>query len=377
MRKLKKINGYLVVKFNDRERRENPSLGAYGVIDAELYTGDLDLDRSEMEYDDAETLEVAVEQARGLDAEEDFTDEPPRYTVVVEDDHTLTEEDVEPQLLIKGWETQLETQIKSDHYKDVDPRTAAHELYGYKVALNHLGLLGRDETAVDLDHFAPGMVDGPLPKNSEELLAYICDKVCKHRDECIGQDELAAACAKCSLERLVSEADDRDLRIKDVAKKRLDELIRELAETSLNTKAKRLELEAQAYLEAITTTKALSKRELMVYESALSEAIKMRPGPPRRKTFENLEPETKNSLTTRSVYALGELLEDECPQNDCRIYLNVFRMTKETDAALDELDASGHAAQVLRHDLHRGLSELRRMYSENYAIREYRKGAKA
>lgn len=138
MRKLKKINGYLVVKFNDRERRENPSLGAYGVIDAELYTGDLDLDRSEMEYDDAETLEVAVEQARGLDAEEDFTDEPPRYTVVVEDDNTLREEDVEPQLLIKGWETRLETQIKSDHYKDVDPRTAAHELYGYKVALNDL-----------------------------------------------------------------------------------------------------------------------------------------------------------------------------------------------------------------------------------------------
>lgn len=42
MRKMKKINGYLVVKFNDRELREweGTALGKYGVIDAELYTGD-------------------------------------------------------------------------------------------------------------------------------------------------------------------------------------------------------------------------------------------------------------------------------------------------------------------------------------------------
>lgn len=39
MRKMKKINGYLVVKFNDRELREweGTALGKYGVIDAELY----------------------------------------------------------------------------------------------------------------------------------------------------------------------------------------------------------------------------------------------------------------------------------------------------------------------------------------------------
>lgn len=47
MRKMKKINGYLVVKFNARELREYEStaLGEYGVIDAELYTGILDVDR--------------------------------------------------------------------------------------------------------------------------------------------------------------------------------------------------------------------------------------------------------------------------------------------------------------------------------------------
>lgn len=40
MRKIKKINGFLVVKFNDREKREyeGTALGEYGVIDAELYS---------------------------------------------------------------------------------------------------------------------------------------------------------------------------------------------------------------------------------------------------------------------------------------------------------------------------------------------------
>ena len=79
MRKIKKINGFLVVKFNDREKREyeGTALGEYGVIDAEVYTGNLDIDRGAMEYDDADTLEVAVELARGLESEEDITDEPP------------------------------------------------------------------------------------------------------------------------------------------------------------------------------------------------------------------------------------------------------------------------------------------------------------
>lgn len=78
MRKIKKINGFLVVKFNDREKREyeGTALGEYGVIDAEVYTGNLDIDRGAMEYDDADTLEVAVELARGLESEEDITDEP-------------------------------------------------------------------------------------------------------------------------------------------------------------------------------------------------------------------------------------------------------------------------------------------------------------
>lgn len=68
MRKMKKINGYLVVKFNDRELREweGTALGKYGVIDAELYTGTLEVDRGAMEYDNADSIEEAVELAVGL-----------------------------------------------------------------------------------------------------------------------------------------------------------------------------------------------------------------------------------------------------------------------------------------------------------------------
>lgn len=112
MRKIKKINGFLVVKFNDREKREyeGTALGEYGVIDAEVYTGNLDIDRGAMEYDDADTLEVAVELARGLESEEDITDEPPTYTAAVETNESYTEEAVEPTALIEGWTRRLATQ---------------------------------------------------------------------------------------------------------------------------------------------------------------------------------------------------------------------------------------------------------------------------
>ena len=100
MRKIKKINGYLVVKFDAREIREweGTALGEYGVIDAELYTGHLEIDRSAMEYDGAETLEEAVELARGLESEEDT----PTFTVTKETDSSFTEDEVEPQLMLSG-----------------------------------------------------------------------------------------------------------------------------------------------------------------------------------------------------------------------------------------------------------------------------------
>lgn len=157
MRKIKKINGYLVVKFNDRELREwaDTALGNYGVIDAELYTGCLDVDRSVMEYDGAETLEEAIEQARGLESELEVDEPAATYTVIKETDDATEEDTVEPQLMIAGWKSQLETQVKSRHYSDIDPRTAAHELYGFMVALERLGLIEEEDCFVKPDAFKP------------------------------------------------------------------------------------------------------------------------------------------------------------------------------------------------------------------------------
>lgn len=168
MRKIKKINGFLVVRFNDREKRNYPDLGSFGVIDAEQYTGDIDFDRDAMEYTDADCIEVAVEQARGLESESDFSEEPPVCTVIVESDAECSEEEVEPQLMIAGWEQQLETQVESKHYPDIDAKAAAHELHGFKVALYRLGMIDKSETEVDSDHFEPNGLEEPEPPSPTE-----------------------------------------------------------------------------------------------------------------------------------------------------------------------------------------------------------------
>lgn len=96
MRKMKKINGYLVVKFNARELREyeGAALGEYGVIDAELYTGILDVDRGAMEYDNAGSMEEAVELARGLESELDAEEPEVKVTIVKETDETTEADQV-------------------------------------------------------------------------------------------------------------------------------------------------------------------------------------------------------------------------------------------------------------------------------------------
>lgn len=142
MRKIKKINGYLVVRFNSREKREYETLGTYGVIDAELYTGDIDIDRGAMEYDEADTLEVALEQARGLESELEVEEPAASYTIVKETDGATYEYEIaDPQVLMGEWEAELASQIRNRRYTDMDPHAAAHERYGFLVALERLGLI--------------------------------------------------------------------------------------------------------------------------------------------------------------------------------------------------------------------------------------------
>lgn len=273
MRKIKKINGFLVVKFNDRKKREyeGTALGEYGVIDAEVYTGNLDIDRGAMEYDDADTLEVAVELARGLESEEDITDEPPTYTAAVETNESYTEEAVEPAALIEGWTRRLATQVKSKHYPDTDPRTAAHELYGFKMALHQIGFLPESEVITDPDTFGAGRLDGPMPRNPEELLAFVCDERCKNRAGHT-QEELDAICAKCPLGQLYEDAEAQDLRIRERSERALQEHIEGVRHAEDTVTALLGGHEALAYLAALRDGQILQENECEHYAAQIAEA---------------------------------------------------------------------------------------------------------
>lgn len=375
MRKMKKINGFLVVRFNDREKRDNPTLGSFGVIDAEQYTGDLDFDLDAFEYTDADLIEVAVEQARGLDAEEDFSEEAPTYTVAVESAEGFSEEEVYPKAMALSWAERLKTQIKSKSFPYIDPRTAAHELIGYKTALYDLGLLDEDDKVTELDIFGAACetvtddghrVEVMLPSKAglailsphdfeegetftnctvqalrcrrcgmesfawskepspeqEEALSYVCDEVCRFR-EGRTQEELDAICEKCKVERW--------------AQGRAPEPI------------------ARYHLGKPGPSPADEE-------------------PRERTTFENLPSGMRDDRNTRKVYSLGLALAEECPGNDCRVYLNIFNMARELDEALDKVKPNSAPFLALRSALMERARELREMYLENHAVQQFKEG---
>lgn len=377
MRKMKKINGYLVVKFNDRELREweGTALGKYGVIDAELYTGTLEVDRGAMEYDNADSIEEAVELARGLESELDTEEPEVKVTLIKETDEATEEEEVDARQMIAGWENTLRGQVASPHYKDVDERTAAHELYGYKAALRDLGLLDREDCYVLPDTF--GEAPGPLPKKPEELLSYVCDELCRHRRPEMTQEQLDAVCEKCSLERLANEGDERERRARERALGAIYGLIDRIRDRESRTEAEQVGAEARAYLRALATVQAVTEREREIFTAAIEEAVKARQEPKERTTFENLHPELKRHRETAQIYALGLALAADCPDNDCRVYLNIFNGARELDAALDSLDADSTPALYLRKALRERVGELAEMFDGNFAVKQYRKEARA
>ena len=377
MRKMKKINGYLVVKFNDRELREweGTALGKYGVIDAELYTGTLEVDRGAMEYDNADSIEEAVELARGLESELDTEEPEVKVTLIKETDEATEEEEVDARQMIAGWENTLRGQVASPHYKDVDERTAAHELYGYKAALRDLGLLNREDCYVLPDTF--GEAPGPLPKKPEELLSYVCDELCRHRRPEMTQEQLDAVCEKCSLERLANEGDERERRARERALGAIYGLIDRIRDRESRTEAEQVGAEARAYLRALATVQAVTEREREIFTAAIEEAVKARQELKERTTFENLHPELKRHRETAQIYALGLALAADCPPNDCRVYLNIFNGARELDAALDSLDADSTPALYLRKALRERVGELAEMFDGNFAVKQYRKEARA
>ena len=286
---------------------------------------------------------------------------------VKETDETTEEEEVDAQQMIAGWENVLRGQVASAHYKDVDERTAAHELYGYKVALRDLGLLDREDCYVLPDTF------GEAP----ELLAYVCDELCRHRRPEMSQEELDAVCEKCSLERLANEADGRDLRAREKALGALYGLVDRIRDRESSVEADRVGAEARAYLRALATVQVITERERESFAAAIEDAVKARTAPAERTTFEHLHPDLKRHRETAKIYALGLALAEKCPPNDCRVYLNIFNAARELDAALDSLDADGAPALALRKALRERVGELAEMMEDNYAVEQYRKGGGA
>ena len=155
MRKMKKINGYLIVQFSDREKRLNDGtgLGSFGVIDAEQYTGILDIDRDAMEYDSAETLEEAIEQARGLESELEVTEPEVKITIVTETETDTTEEEVDPFALFQRESNLIHNQAVNPNWPYIDEYTAPYHLRGYVSALEDLNLidLGDERFQIEME----------------------------------------------------------------------------------------------------------------------------------------------------------------------------------------------------------------------------------
>lgn len=367
MRKIKKINGWLIVRFNDREKRLYEGLiGSFGVIDAELYTGDLDLDRGAMEYDNAGTLEEAVELARGLESEEDIEDSAERFVLVTESGDGCTEEEINPQTMIAGFEGALESRIGSERHTETDEVTAAHELRGFKAALNRLGLIDEEEAQVPEDHFGQGKA--PLPRGPEDLLAYVCDCVCKHR----GGDQAALdeMCEGCQVNRLYEAAEAEELARREAALKTLTLLRGEIGKPWQTPLAAEINASnAQFFIQAMETTGFIGTAEAAGYRErvrqALDTAYRDRA---ERQDFLNAPAGLR--VTSGKLWALGQRLLVRCPQNDCTIYRNVFLQAMELDDQRDRV--RGHAALTLEREQNKLLRELEQMYLMCSAVRCYR-----
>lgn len=143
---------------------------------------------------------------------------------------------------------------------------------------------------------------------SEELLAYVCDHICKHRELGGDQDAMDARCEKCRLGDLAKAAQEKQPPIREQE--------------------------------------------------------------PARDTFVSAVEDVREAQWVKQCYALGLMLNQECPDNDCIIYRNIFNMARELDGAIEIV--SGYPATVLQYRLHERIRELREMWLNNCAILAYR-----
>ena len=66
------------------------------------------------------------------------------------------------------------------------------------------------------------------------------------------------------------------------------------------------------------------------------------------------------------------MLAQDCPPNDCKVYLNIFNMARELDDAIETVGE--YPAMVMRKALHDHIRELAEMYENNYAVQKFKEG---
>ena len=121
MRKIKKINGHLIVKFNDREKRLNKEdHGEYGIIEARHYTGRFNIDVENIVYGELHTLNEAIELV----------------------------ELIEKQIIIDQCYKGLICQVKKYYGSNVNRQILDYALFGCKVVLYDMEILTEDEFLV-------------------------------------------------------------------------------------------------------------------------------------------------------------------------------------------------------------------------------------
>lgn len=71
---------------------------------------------------------------------------------------------------------------------------------------------------------------------------------------------------------------------------------------------------------------------------------------------------------------VGMNLMIKCPDNDCAIYRNTYKMYKGICQDISGCLLSSYGEYVLKREAEKLYAELREMYYTNHAIQEYKKG---
>ena len=118
MRKIKKFNRQLIVKFNDREKRLNKEdQGEYGIIETRHYTGCFNIDVKNIVYGELHTLDEAIKLV----------------------------ELIEKQIIIDQCYKGLICQVKKYYGSNVNRQILDYALFGCKVVLYDMEILTEDE----------------------------------------------------------------------------------------------------------------------------------------------------------------------------------------------------------------------------------------